>query len=148
MGFLASLALKLFTGPVLGFVSSVVGKLADEHVAVVQAQTGLSIAEVNGVIGAEQTRINAQASITLASMTHPVWWIGWVLFVIPAGAYDALIHLKSLACPFYETACTWNILRVPATIESWDQYVVLSFFGLAATSSVVSSIASKINTPK
>lgn len=148
MGFLASFALKFFSGTVLSFVSNVVSKLADEHVAIVQAQTGLAIAEVGGVVAAEQTRMNAQASITLASMTHPVWWIGWVLFVIPAGAYDALIHLKSLACPFFDAACTWNILRVPATIEAWDQYVVLSFFGLAATSSVVSSIAGRIGTPK
>lgn len=148
MGFLASFLLKFFSSGVLSFVSNIVGKLSDQRIAIVQAQAGLAAGEVTAVIAAEQTRISAQASTIMAAMNHPIWWIGWALFVLPAGCYAALIHSKSLLCPFFVSVCEWNILRVPATTEAWDQLVVLSFFGLAATSSVVGLIASKIGTPK
>lgn len=144
MGLIAGFFLKFFTGTALSFVSNIVGKLSDAHVAIVQAQTGLDATKVTGVVEAERTRLAAVSNVTMAAMTHPVWWIGWVLFVIPVGLYDAIIHGKSILCPFWSFACTWDILRVPPTQESWDMYVVLSFFGLAATSSVITSIAQSV----
>ena len=144
MGFVASFFLKFFTGSALSFVSNIVGKLSDAHVAVVQANTGLSAVEAQGVVKAEVVRTGAQRDVQMAQMSHPIWWTAWVLFVIPPGVYTSIIHLKSILCPFVADACTWNILRVPATIESWDMYVVLSMFGLAATSSVIGLIANRV----
>jgi hypothetical protein len=143
MGWLASLALKFFSGSTLSFVSKVVGTLANERIAVVQAQTGLAATEVTAVVQAEISRQQALSSVMQAEMTHRIWWWGWALFVLPAGAYVALIHIKSLAC-FFGYACTWNIPEVPKQIEAWDTYIVLSFFGLAATSSILGSIVGRL----
>ena len=144
MGWLVSLALKFFTGSTLSFVSKVVTSLANEHVAVVTAQTGLAATEVTAVVNAEIARTQALSSVMQAEMTHRIWWWGWALFVLPAGAYVALIHIKSLACAFFGEACTWNIPEVPKQIEAWDTYIVLSFFGLAATSSILGSIVGRL----
>jgi hypothetical protein len=144
MGWIASFFLKVFTGSTLSFVSTIVSSLANEHVAVVQAQTGLAATEVTAVVQAEIARTNALSSVMQAEMTHRIWWWGWALFVLPAGAYVAIIHIKSLACAFFATACTWNIPEVPKQIEAWDTYIVLSFFGLAAASSIFGSIAGRL----
>ena len=66
------------------------------------------------------------------------------MFVLPAGAYVAIIHLKSIMCAFFGTACMWNIPEVPKQIEAWDTYIVLSFFGLAAASSILGSIVGRL----
>jgi hypothetical protein len=144
MGWLASIALKVFSGSTLSFVSKVIGSLANEHLAVVQAETGLAATEVTAVVQAEISRQQALSSVMQAEMTHRIWWWGWALFVLPAGAYVAIIHIKSLACTFYTAACTWNVLEVPRQIEAWDNYIVLSFFGLAATSSILGSIVGRL----
>lgn len=143
-GGIPGLLLKMFTGPVLSFVSNIVGKLSDEHVAIVQAQTGLTAAQTTAVVGAEIARQNVVGNVMVTMMNHPIWWVGWALFVLPVGFYDALIHIKSLACPFDVAACAWNIPRVPATQEDWDKMVVLSFFGIFGASTVVSAIVSKM----
>ena len=144
MEWIASIFLKVFTGGTLSFVSNIVSKLSDQHVAVVQAQTGLTAAQTNAVVTAEVARQGIVGNVMMSMMNHPIWWVGWALFVLPVGAYDALIHIKSLACPFMADACTWNIPRVPSTQEDWDKMVVLSFFGIFGASAVVGAIVSKM----
>jgi hypothetical protein len=144
MGWLASLAMKLFAGSTLSFVSNIITSLTNEKVAIVTAQTGLAATEVTAVVQAEIARQQALSSVMQAEMTHRIWWWGWALFVLPAGAYVAIIHIKSLACAFFATACTWNIPEVPKQIEAWDTYIVLSFFGLAATSSILGSVIGRL----
>lgn len=144
MGWLASFALKFFSGSALSFASSIITSLTNEKVAIVQAQTGLAASEAVAVVQSEIARINAQSQIQMAQMTHPVWWAAWTLFVFPVGLYDALIHLKSALAPFFPSVLLWNIPEVPKEIEAWDMYVILSMFGLAATSSVVASIVGRL----
>lgn len=144
MGWLASMALKLFTGSTLSFVSSIVTSLTNEHSAVVVAQTGLAATEVTAVVSAEISRQQALSSVMQAEMTHRIWWWGWALFVLPAGAYVAVIHIKSIGCAFFNSVCTWNIPEVPHQIEAWDNYIVLSFFGLAAASSILGPIVGRL----
>jgi len=144
MGWLAGIFFKYFTGSALNFVSGIVGKLADSHVAIIQAQTGLDATAITGLVNAEISRQQALSTVMQAEMTHRIWWWGWALFVLPAGAYVALIHIKSLTCAFYVQACTWNIPEVPRQIEAWDNYIVLSFFGLAAASTIMGSIAGRL----
>lgn len=148
MAWLAGIALKLFSGPTLTFVSNVIGSLTNEKIAIVQAQTGLAAAEAAAVVQAEAARVAAQANAQMAAMSHPVWWVAWGLFVLPVAFYDAAIHVKSLLCMLSADAkvcnAAWVILEVPKEIESWDMYVVLSMFGLAVTSSVVTSIVNRL----
>ena len=142
--------LKFFSGGVLSFVSSVLTQLTNEHVAIVQAQTGLVATEVTAVVNAEISRQQALSTVMQAEMQHRIWWWGWALFVLPAGAYVALIHIKSILCAIaLDAACHWNILEVPKQIEAWDSYVVLSFFGLSVASGVVTAIVGRLgNLPK
>lgn len=145
MGWLASIALKLFSGSTLSFVSDIIGKLSNEKIAVIQAQTGLAATEATAVVNAEIYRQQALSNVMQQQMTHRIWWWGWALFVLPAGAYVAIIHIKSLACALgWFDACSWNILEVPKQIEAWDTYIVLSFFGLAGASSILGSIVSRL----
>jgi len=144
MGWIASLFFKMFTGSTLNFVSNIIGKLSDSHVAIIQAQTGLDATAITGLVNAEIGRQQALAGVMQAEMQHRIWWWGWALFVLPAGAYVAIIHIKSLVCPFYAKACSWNIPEVPHQIEAWDNYIVLSFFGLAAASSIMGVIAGRL----
>jgi len=144
MSLITGFLLKFFSGGVLSFVSTILTQLTNEHVAVVQAQTGLAATEASAVVNAEISRQNNLATVLQAQMQHRIWWWGWSLFVMPAGAYVALVHIKSLACTFYGNACAWNILEVPKQFEAWDTYVVLSFFGLAATSSILGNIIDRL----
>jgi hypothetical protein len=148
MGFLASIFLKFFTGGTLSFISSTLKQLTDSHVAIVQAQSGLAATEASAVVNAEISRQQVLGNTIMTGMNHPIWWAGWALFVFPAGLYSALVHAKSLLCPFFTSACFWDIKEVPKQFESWDTYIVLAFFGLAATSSIVGAVTSKIGTPR
>ena len=144
MGWLASIFLKVFTGSTLSFVSSIISSLSNEKVAIVTAQTGLAATEVTGIVQAEISRQQALSTVMQAEMTHRIWWWGWALFVLPAGMYVAIIHIKSIMCAFFGAACMWNIPEVPHQIEAWDTYIVLSFFGLAATSSILGNIVGRL----
>lgn len=145
---IAGFFLKFFTGSTLSFVSGIVTQLTNEHAAIVTAQTTLTGVEVSSVVNAEISRYSAQASLETAMLAHKIWWVGWSCFVLPAGLYVALIHAKSILCPFWETACSWNIPEIPHQLEMWDGLVVMSFFGIAGVSAVVQAIAGKITLPK
>jgi hypothetical protein len=148
MGTLASFLLSWFSGPTLNFVSGIIKSLSSEHAAVVKAQAGLELGEAQAVVSAEIARQQVQGNVLLAMMAHPVFWWAWAMFVVPPAAYDAIIHIKSIVAPFYPAALAWNIPEVPRTIEDWDHYVILFFFGLGAASSVVSTIAGRAAAPK
>ena len=132
--------ISLFSTPIMSFVGSVIKSLTNEQVEELQARTGLAATEALAAVNAENVRVSAQRDAQLAAMNHPIWWVAWTLFVIPVGMYDALIHMKSVLAPFAPSVLLWNIPEVPKEIESWDMYVILSMFGLAVTSSVVTTI--------
>jgi hypothetical protein len=148
VAFLAGLFLKVFTGSTLSFVSNILQSLTSEHVAIVQAQTGLAATETKAVVDAEIARQNMQGNIIMAMMNHPVFWIAWSLLVLGTAGYDFAIHFKSIGCAFATDAqaCNraWVILAVPKEISDWDHYVILFFFGLGAASSIVTSITRRI----
>jgi hypothetical protein len=140
--------LSLFTGPLLKIIPGIFKALSSEQIAKFQAESGLGIAEATALAQAETARLAAQSNVQMAAMTHPIWWVAWVLFVFPVGLYMAANYLKSVGCMFAENYHTcnaaWQILQVPPTLESWGFYVVMSMFSLSVASSVVSKIASSI----
>lgn len=76
-------------------------------------------------IEADIARRNAQRDLGIAGMNHPVWWLGWVLFVIPVGLYNAAIFiLSTLGIP----PDTFAVLRVPLEQEQLARTVVEYFF--------------------
>lgn len=140
--------LSIFSTPLLSFASSIIKSLTNEQVEELQARTGLAATEALAAVNAENVRVAAQRDAQMAAMTHPIWWVAWALFVFPVGLYMAANYMKSVGCMFSADyhACNaaWQILQVPPTLESWGFYVVLSMFGLAATSSVVKTIVSRM----
>lgn len=85
----------------------------------------------------EAARTAEQRQDRANMMNHPVWWIGWGLFVFPVALYHASIFIVStLSLPIV-------IQRVPPTQEEWAQLIVLSFFGLYATTSIVDRVLSR-----
>jgi hypothetical protein len=148
MGFLASIFLKLFTGSTLNFVSKIITSMTSEHVAEVQAQTGLDATEATAVVQAEIARYSAVKDVQISAMSHPIWWWAWALFVFPVGLYMASIYMLSLGCAFavdhHACAAAWTILEVPKEIESWGFTVVTSIFGIYGVSSVVTTIANRL----
>jgi hypothetical protein len=151
MGFLGSIFLKLFTGSALKFVSGVITSITNEHVAEVQAQTGLDATEATAVVQAEIARYAAVSNVQIAAMSHPIWWWAWACFVFPVGLYMAAIHGVSLGCMLatdhHACSAAWTVLEVPKQIEAWDMYVILSMFGIYAVSPVISAVASRLGKP-
>lgn len=106
------------------------------------------------VIQAEVERVKGNTSLILAGMNHPVWWVAWLLFVLPVGFYHAMIHLVSVYPDGLTLFWIWEILepgqvvkRVPATQESWDLWIVLSIFGAQTTTGAITAMAKKYAKP-
>jgi hypothetical protein len=113
-------------------------KAKDVNLEALRAKLGTEQAEAAALLAHEAARIAAQREVTLAAMNHRVWWVAWALFVLPVGLYHAAIFLVStFDAPFV-------IQRVPATQEAWAQLIVLSMFGLYATTSIVDAVLARL----
>lgn len=103
-----------------------------------RADTALGHDKVTAELTAEIVRqdiahIQARRDLGIASMSHPVWWVAWALFVIPVGLYHAGIFLLSIASIGPET---YAILKVPPEQEAWARQIVASIFTLQAAAGV------------
>lgn len=98
-------------------------------------------------IEGEIARRNAQRDLGIASMSHPVWWIAWGLFVIPVGLYHALIFLLSTAgippcSPKILTGC-FTVLEVPPDQKNLSTAVIQYMFLAQATSGIAGAVISR-----
>ena len=95
-------------------------------------------------IEAEIARRNAQRDLGIASMSHPVWWIAWGLFVIPVGLYHATIFILSTLGIGPET---FAVLRVPPDQQQLSnaviQYLFLAQGGVGIAGTLIQRIARK-----
>lgn len=109
------------------------------------AKYGISRDMVNSVLANDMVTRQTSAQVIMAAMNHPVFWIGWLLFVIPPGVYNAQIHLISTFPAFFDG---WVVKRVPPTQEAWDILVIQSMFlaqtGTGAVAGIVHAISNKI----
>lgn len=83
-------------------------------------------------IEAEIERRKAQRDLGIASMSHPVWWVAWALFVLPVGLYHAAIFTLSTlsippCSPDLVEGC-YSVLRVPAAQEQLSVAVIQYLF--------------------
>jgi hypothetical protein len=83
----------------------------------------------------------ATANVIMAAMNHPVWWVGWCLFVIPVGLYHAAIFILSTLSIGPDV---YAVLRVPATQEAWATDIIKSIFLAQAGTGAVAGIAHAI----
>lgn len=129
---------KVFGDSIMTPILNAWAKSKDVNLEVLKARLGTEQAEAAALLAHEAVRLAAQRDVTLAAINHKVWWIAWALFVFPVGLYHAAIFLVStFDAPFV-------IQRVPATQEAWAQLIVLSMFGLYATTSIVDGVLARL----
>jgi hypothetical protein len=131
MGWLAS----LFTA---GFFKGLFG-FGTKALDVYMAKANGNVQEAIALMAADQVRLNAQRDVTLAAMNHPIFWLGWIFFVLPTGFYYA----KSLV---WDKAFHLGITD-PITdplITQWSTMIVLSIFGLQVGTGLVGSLLNKL----
>jgi hypothetical protein len=134
----ANAVVGVFGSAILQPILSAWAKSRDVNLEELRARLGVERDEATALLAHEGQRIAAQASDRQAMMSHRVWWIAWALFVLPVGLYHAAIYAVSiLDAPIV-------IRRVPATQEAWGQLVVLSMFGLYATTGIVDAVLARL----
>lgn len=87
---------------------------------------------------AEKSLIAARRDVTIAGMSHPIWWLGWAMFVIPLGIYWCKVLV-------------WDkVLKLGATdpltgiVGEWAGYIVLGMFGLQIGTGIVGGIMNRV----
>jgi hypothetical protein len=88
------------------------------------------------VIQAETSRLNGVKDMTLAMMSHPVFWVAWGLGVFPVLLYHASIFFVSTF-----PVVGWTVLKVPHDEIDFGRMVIGSVFTLTGASTVVSGLA-------
>lgn len=88
------------------------------------------------IVQSEVTRETNVKDMTLAMMSHPVFWVAWGFGVFPVLLYHACIYFVS-TFPAYG----WTVLKVPAEEIEYGRMVVGTVFTLTGVSTVVSGLA-------
>lgn len=86
----------------------------------------------------EQALVAARRDVMIAGMSHPIWWLGWALFVAPLGVYWAKVIV-------------WDkVLKLGVTdpltglVADWAGYIVVSLFGLQLVGGLGSSVINRL----
>lgn len=95
-------------------------------------QLGMALME------ADRARLTAQRDFILSAMNHPIFWIGWFLFVFPLGVYwnKVIIYDKVLKLGRTDP--------LEGFVLDWAGYIVLSIFGLQVTAGFAAGIVKRI----
>lgn len=106
----------------------IVKGLIDGYKAKLEAQNDSDriAADLAGkAIEAEIARRNAQRDLGIASMSHPVWWVAWGLFVIPVGLYHASIFILSTLGIGPDV---YAVLKVPPDQQELSRVIIQYLF--------------------
>ncbi len=87
------------------------------------------------VVQAQAAGVQAQKEFNIIGMGHPIWWVAWGLYVIPAGLHSAAVHFVST---FH---LAWVVDKLPAVFIAQDQIMILSIFGAQVTTGLTQTIA-------
>lgn len=87
---------------------------------------------------ADQARLTAQRDITLAGMSHPVWWIGWAMFVFPLGIYwcKVIVYDKVLALGSTDP--------LTGFVLEWAGWIVGGLFCLQVGTGIAGAIINRV----
>lgn len=87
---------------------------------------------------ADQVRIAAQRDITVAGMSHPIWWAGWLLFVAPLGIYwcKVIVYDKVLGLGSTDP--------LTGFVLEWSGWIVGSIFCLQVGTGIVGGILNRV----
>lgn len=87
------------------------------------------------VVQAQAAGVQAQKEINIIGMGHPIWWVAWGLYVIPAGFHSFAVHFVST---FH---LAWVVDKLPPEFIAQDQIMILSIFGAQVTTGLTQTIA-------
>ena len=121
--------LSLLTG-----LPSLLSKGLDYYIKRADGDTQKAIA----LMVADQARIAAQRDITVAGMSHPMFWWGWGLFVFPLGIYWAkvIVYDKVLALGSTDP--------LTGFILEWAGWIVGGLFCLQVGTGIVGGILNRV----
>lgn len=87
---------------------------------------------------ADKARLIAQRDITLAGMSHPIWWAGWALFVFPLGIYWAKILV-------WDKVLKWGTTdRLDGFVLEWAGWIVGGLFCLQVGTGIAGAIINRV----
>jgi hypothetical protein len=121
--------LGLLTG-----LPSLIGKGLDYYTARSNGDVEKAIA----LMQADQALIAARRDAMIAGMSHPIWWLGWALFVLPLGIYWTKVIVWDKVLALGSTA------PLTGLIGDWAGTVVLGLFGLQVGSGLIGSILNRV----
>jgi hypothetical protein len=89
----------------------------------------------------DQALIQARRDVMIAGMSHPIWWLGWALFVMPLGIYwcKVIVWDKVLQSITHGSTDPLNGL-----VGEWAGYIVLGLFGLQVGTGLVGGILNRV----
>ncbi len=120
-----------------GLLSNAFGlasKGIDYYIKKADGDTQMAIA----LMQADQVRINAQRDITVAGMSHPVWWVMWVAFVLPTAGF----YWK---CLVWDKMLGWGSTDALAgDISVWAGWIVGSIFCLQIGTGLAGGILNRL----
>lgn len=87
---------------------------------------------------ADQARLAAQRDITLAGMSHPIWWAAWSMFVFPLGIYWAKVIV-------WDKVLGWGTTP-PLTgfVLEWAGWIVGGLFCLQVGTGIAGAIINRV----
>lgn len=131
---------------------------AEKYKAKVGAVAGTS----QEALRIEGMRFKTWSHVAIAAMTHPIWWVGWTLFVIPVGFYDAKIYIVSTFADVLNTPgcfvpavnhavshaahiCEWYVQQVPPAQGASRLEIMKFIFGGQAAAGASAGIAQALS---
>ena len=97
-----------------------------------------NVQQAIALMAAEQARIAAQRDITVAGMSHPVWWLGWGLFVLPLGIYWCKVIVWDKVLGLGSTD------PLTGFVLEWSGAIVTSLFCLQVGTGIVGGILNRL----
>ena len=96
------------------------------------------VARAQALMQLEQERIKAQRDITVAGMSHPIWWAAWAMFVVPVGFHFA-------KCVVWDATLGLGTTDpLAGYVREWAGIIVASIFGLQVGVGIVGGILNRI----
>jgi hypothetical protein len=88
------------------------------------------------LVQAEAARQKSMADVSMAAMSHPIWWIAWSIGVFPVLTYHACVYWVSTF-----PSLGWVVLKVPADQIEMGHTIINWMFGISGASAFTAGIA-------
>lgn len=142
MGWLLTLGMKFLSSGALTTIANYLAAKQNATASKFGKFGEVMIATINGEV--ELRKVQGQVLTT--AMGHPIFWLGWIFFVLPVAFYNGSIlyvsvfdaHLNVPGCvipdigqlvPQGRSMCHYFVRRIPALQESWANTMVMFIFG-------------------